>query len=229
MGLFRTAIVFTGWSSLGAAIIFVTSTRRSKIYPVGTDDYIFNTTQYARLNANNAPYSHDICVRKVPLGTIKPELLEKEGRLVEAFSQGVWGGSGYAIQRRYLERKYRGPATASQLWDKKDLKSSNYDVGTLITDHFEVVSKTPESIIVRCGDSPRVQEPRASDGLFEMTAVIHKDKGVAEFGLKSVFFNSTPENKSVTPPMSSTIQWLHQLYDKVLMETAIRHVTAWRI
>lgn len=64
-------------------------------------------------------------------------------------------------------------------------------MGTKITDHFEVVAKSPESIIVRCGDSPRNKDVRESDGLFEMQAEIKKDEGVAEFGLKSVFYVST--------------------------------------
>jgi len=33
-------------------------------------------------------------VRKIPLNRIKPQLLEKEGKLVEAFCAGVWGGLG---------------------------------------------------------------------------------------------------------------------------------------
>ena len=35
-------------------------------------------------------------MRKVPLSKIKPQLLEKEkeGKLVEAFCAGVWGGYG---------------------------------------------------------------------------------------------------------------------------------------
>ena len=113
-----------------------------------------------------------------------------------------------------------------QLWDRKVLASSTYEPGTKITDHFEVVAKTPHSIIVRCGDSPRNQEPRASDGLFEMSTEVKQDDGVVEFGLKSLFYNSlngheTPDNA----PMPAYAQWLHQLYDKVLMESAVRGLT----
>lgn len=103
-------------------------------------------------------------------------------------------------------------------------------MGTKITDHFEVVSKTPTSIIVRCGDSPRVQEVRASDGLFEMIADIKADDGVVQFGLKSVFYNGLgpqPDGKvdQGRGPMGPWIQWLHQQYDKILMETAILNCT----
>lgn len=225
MGILRKTVGVVGWGSLAGALTLVGFTYKNRILPVDKDDYIFNHTQYARLNPNNSPLTHDICLRKVPLRSIKPELLEKEGKLAEAFCAGVWSGIGYAYQRRFLEKKYRGPDTAAQLWEKKDLQTSTYNVGTVITDHFEVVSKSSESIIVRCGDSPRVKEAREADGLFEMTAIVKKEEGVAEFGLKSVFFNSASGYKSTTPPMPWHIQWLHQWYDKLLMESAIRNVT----
>ncbi|QIW96902.1 hypothetical protein AMS68_002420 [Peltaster fructicola] len=225
MGVLRRAVGLAGYGSLAGVVALVGLTYQCKIRPVDSNDYIYNHTQYARLNPNNSPATHDVCLRKVPLRDIKPELLEKEGKLVEAFCAGVWSGVGYAYQRRYLEKKYRGPETASQLWERKELQQSTYNIGTQITDHFEVVSKSSESIIVRCGDSPRVKDTRDSDGLFEMTVSIDRKKHVAEFGLKSVFFNSLSGYKSVDPPMPWHIQWLHQWYDKILMESAIRNVT----
>ena len=170
---------------MGGAIAYTVWTRNSKILAVPADDYIFNTTLFARYNPNNNPVSQDICVRTVPIDKIRPELLA-EGKLVESFCAGVWSGWGYAYQRRFLEKKYRGSDTADQLWDNQELKSSNYEIGQRITDHFEVVSKNANSIIVRCGDSPRKMEVRDSDGLFEILADIKQDEGVAEFGLKSV-------------------------------------------
>jgi hypothetical protein len=95
-------------------------------------------------------------------------------------------------------------------------------VGTLITDHFEVVSKTPESIVVRCGDSPRIRDVRDSDGLFEMSAVVKRDQGVVEFGLKSVFYKGL--GLAAAPPMPSHIEFLHQLYTRLLLQSAISHV-----
>jgi hypothetical protein len=87
------------------------------------------------------------------------------------------------------------------------------------------VSKTPESIMVRCGASPRERDVRESDGLFEMTAVVKEDEGVAEFGLKSVFYNGLKGHEGQAGPMPGHVQWLHQQYDKVLMESAVRNVT----
>jgi hypothetical protein len=130
--------------------------------------------------------------------------------------------SGYAFQRAYLERKYRGPATAHQFWTRSELKASKYEVGTQITDHFEVVEHTPEKITVRCGDSPLKRDVRPSDGLFEMGATINKAEGVAEFTLKSAFFQGL--GKADSEPMPAPIVWLHKQYTKLLMETAIRNV-----
>ena len=109
------------------------------------------------------------------------------------------------------------------MWDTKALLESDYPVGTQITDHFEVLTKTPESIIVRCGDSPRKMEVRPSDGLFEMRAEILKDEGVAEFQLKSVFYQGL--GKATGKPMPFHIEFLHRQYTKLWMETAISNVT----
>lgn len=161
----------------------------------------------------------------MPLSKIKPSLLEKaeEGKLVEAFCAGVWGGLGYAYQRSYLEKKYRNSTTTShQLWDRKQLLEDTYEVGTQITDHFEVVDKDAEKIVVRCGDSPLKRGVRESDGLFEMGVEVKKEEGVAEFRLKSVFFKGL--GKADAPPMPAHIEFAHRLYTKLWMETALRNV-----
>jgi hypothetical protein len=76
-------------------------TRNSKFVPISSDDAIFSSTAYIRNNPNKNPQTKDLCVRKVPLSKIKPHLLEKEGegKLVEAFCAGVWGGIGQYILR----------------------------------------------------------------------------------------------------------------------------------
>ena len=100
MGIFRTAIGVTGWTSLGSAIGYTIWTRHSKVLPVPSTDYIYNNTLYARYNPNLNPVTHDICIRRVPTDRIKPELLEKEGKLVEAFCAGIW--SGWGMLRRIV-------------------------------------------------------------------------------------------------------------------------------
>jgi len=120
-----------------------------------------------------------------------------------------------------LENKYRGDVgrTGHQLWDKKELHESRYEVGTQITDHFEVVKKDAGKIVVRAGDSPLVRGVRASDGLFEMSVRIDRERGEAVFGLKSVLFQGL--GKADGPPMPPHIEFLHRVYTKLWMETAV--------
>ena len=94
MGIIRTTLAFTGWTGFGATAGYVLWTRQNRIVDVPPSDYLLNTTLYARYNPNNSPITQDLCLRRVPLSKIKPELLEKEGKLAEAFCAGVWSGWG---------------------------------------------------------------------------------------------------------------------------------------
>jgi hypothetical protein len=86
-----TTLLLGGAGSAGA---FTFWTRNSKFVPLSPDDAIFSSLAYRTNNPNRNPETKDLCVRKVSLGEIKPQLLEKEGKLVEAFCAGVWGGIG---------------------------------------------------------------------------------------------------------------------------------------
>ncbi|KAJ6614667.1 hypothetical protein B0H10DRAFT_2165042 [Mycena sp. CBHHK59/15] len=210
----RLAAKFLAFSLVGGAAgvgTFVYITRKSRFVPFAlAADAIFTSAHFKKFNPNqNVPGLHDLCVRRVPLDKIKPELLKEEGKLVENFCAGVWSGFGYSIQRRYLERKYRSPETAGQLWDKPELAASMYPLGTQITDHFEVISHTPTTIAVRCGDSPRNGGVRASDGVFEMSVEVKEAEGVADEPGKGI------------PPM---IAMAHRWYTKLWMESALRNV-----
>lgn len=94
MGIVRKVVGLTGWTGLGATGAYLFWTRKCKITDVPASDYIYNTTLYARHNPYNAPVTHDNCLRRVPLEKIKPELLQQEGKLVEAFCAGIWSGLG---------------------------------------------------------------------------------------------------------------------------------------
>jgi hypothetical protein len=126
------------------------------------------------------------------------------------------------VQRKYLAWKYRGPDTATQLWDKSQLAQSNYDKGTTLLDHFEVVEKTPTAITVRCGDSPRNQGLRPSDGLFTISATVDKVRGEVELGLKSTLFSSEGKVTGTKGPMPPHIEELHQWYARLWSETGAR-------
>ncbi|KAL1996143.1 hypothetical protein VTN49DRAFT_466 [Thermomyces lanuginosus] len=223
MGLIGRFIKLSAYGGTAVVGSFFIWTRNCKIDPLPPSDYLWNCPAHRAQNPNGNATVNDILVRKVPLTQIHPRLLEKKGKLIEAFCAGVWGGIGFAFQRAYLARKYQGPQTAHQLWSTDELRRSTYEVGTEMTDHFKVVEKTDDRIIVRCGDSPLKTGLRESDGLFEMSVAVKKEEGVAEFYLKSLFFNGLSGSKE-EKCMPYWIEWLHQQYAKLLMESAIQNV-----
>ncbi|KAI2790617.1 hypothetical protein POX_d06138 [Penicillium oxalicum] len=219
MGLISRVLKVSAAGTAASIGVFFGATRNDKFVPMDTTDSIFSSPFFKKFNPENNPSLHDLCVRRVPLEKINPSLLEKKGKLVEAFCAGIWGGMGYIPQRAILANKYQGPETAHQLWERKELLSNSYEVGTQMTDHFEIVDKTDEKILVRCGASPREQGVRPSDGLFEIGAVIDEEKEEAEFTLKSCFFQGL--GKAESAPAGPMMVWLHQQYTKLWMETAI--------
>ncbi|KAI5798840.1 hypothetical protein EDC01DRAFT_649469 [Geopyxis carbonaria] len=224
MGILKALVRTTTLGVGTVAASFGALTLGSTFVPISPlTDELFKTSYYAKYNPNNNPTLHDVCVKKVPLSKIKPELLEKKGSLVEVFCAGVWGGAGYHIQRLYLANKYKGPTTSHQLWNLQDLKNSSYEVGTQITDHFEVIDKTPDRIVVRCGDSPLKKEVRPSDGLFAMGVAINNEEAVAEFSLKSVFYQGLGKSNGTDPPMPAWMAFLHRQYARIWIEFAVRN------
>ena len=59
-----------------------------------------------------------------------------------------------------------------------------------------------------------------------MSADVNKEEGCVEFGMKSIFYNALEEapidGNTAAGPLGPWAQWLHQQYEKVLMETAIK-------
>lgn len=226
----------TSWFLQGSAVSILTTigwfsvwTKHSKFIDLSpATDTTFQSAFYRRYNPSSNPTTHDLCVRKIPLFKLKPELVEDAAKggtkLVEGFCAGVWGSFGYTIQRLYLANKYKNnTTTAHQLWSKEQLLASTYDEGTEITDHFAVLSKTPSTILVRCGDSPLNKDVRPSDGLFEISATVDP-AGFAEFRLKSVFYQGLGVSETGKPPMEGFILWAHRQYTKLWMESAVRNV-----
>lgn len=74
-------------------------TKHCKFEPMDpATDSTFHSTFYRRFNPNQNPAFYDVCVRRIPLTKLDPELAkdaEQGGsKLVERFAQGVWGGWG---------------------------------------------------------------------------------------------------------------------------------------
>ncbi|KAA8894824.1 hypothetical protein FN846DRAFT_894714 [Sphaerosporella brunnea] len=219
MGLIKFLFNTSVFAAAGSATAFTLLTRKSvfaAVPPVSDD--AFKAAHLDTFNPNRNPAVHDRCVRRVRLDKIRPDLLESEGGLVTQFCRGIWGGKGYEAQRRILSRYHESEKTAHQLWSPEALANSNYEVGTQITDHFEVIQKTPERIVMRCGDSPMKRGVRETDGLFDMEARVLKDEGVVEFALESYFFQGLGKAEGIT---SKWMDMLHRVYTKMWMETAI--------
>ncbi len=94
MGLISKALKTTVVGGAAAAGAFAFWTRNCQVVPLPTSDPIFSSPALRKYNPNSNPAVRDLCIRKVPLSKIKPELLEKDGKLVEAFIAGIWGGPG---------------------------------------------------------------------------------------------------------------------------------------
>lgn len=64
-------------------------------------DPIFQSAFYKKYNPSANPTTHDLCIRKIPIFKLKPELLEdaEHGgtKMVEAFCAGVWGSFGMLV------------------------------------------------------------------------------------------------------------------------------------
>jgi len=89
--------------TLAASIIafpaaFIGLTRQSRFVPFVLEaDPISKSPFYKKYNPETNPSTYDLCIRRVPLTQIKPELLSsggKDGALTEKFCAGVWGGLG---------------------------------------------------------------------------------------------------------------------------------------
>ncbi|KAI8931473.1 hypothetical protein NX059_011141 [Plenodomus lindquistii] len=207
-------------------------TRSTKFVPYDTSSPDLQTPTFRAHNpASNPPVAIDHAIKEIPYGKLPQKywVTGKDGRisvdqaqLTTDFCRGVWGGLAYRVQRRYLERKYRAlPGREDHLWDVKELEGSKYEVGTKITDHFEVVEHGTDKVIVRCGDSPLNQDPRPSDGLFSMEVSTDDAAQKATFHLKSVFVNTTPEGKDAQP-LPWNFMAAHRWYTKLWMESATR-------
>lgn len=133
--------------------------------------------------------------------------------------------TGYRPQRRVLAQKYQA-VTPNHLWTPNQLSTSNYEPGTRVTDHFEVVEKTPNSVTMRCGDSPeRNPGPRESDGIFVIYAEVDRSRDEVELGLKSCFYNSEAKQDGILGPMPKYMELIHQFYARMWMVSASRWVT----
>ncbi|KAF2454621.1 hypothetical protein BDY21DRAFT_387427 [Lineolata rhizophorae] len=219
MGKFRSLVRLATASTVAGAIGWKVYTKDTHFIDFSTSSPEFATAFYRAHNPapGNKPLLLDHAVKRVPLSKLRTSDTDE---LTREFSANIWGGPGFALQRKYHEKRGRHlEGRQDMLWEKGDLAKSDYRQGTKIADYFEVVQRTPEKVTVRWGDSPLVTGPRPSDGLFSVE--VSRDDKFATFHLKSIFFNSTPEGaEGGQLPFWYTP--LHREYTKLWMETSVR-------
>jgi hypothetical protein len=93
MSRFIKRTIYTGIATGTAFAAYVGGTT-SVIWPLPIDDPLWSSGVYARHNPHGNPSTQDVCIKRVPLSKIRPELLEKEGDLALEFCRGVWSGWG---------------------------------------------------------------------------------------------------------------------------------------
>jgi hypothetical protein len=134
--------------------------------------------------------------------------------------------------------------TPSELWTRQSILKSNFAPSTIMMNHFLVLAHTPDTILLRCGDSPLTNphQPRESDGLFALSALPNYEKGYVEFRLTSIFYDGTrqltDDEKQIVRegkgqelrPVKGFMEWAHREYAKGMMESGCSKVrmSKWR-
>ncbi|PTB66164.1 hypothetical protein BBK36DRAFT_1119379 [Trichoderma citrinoviride] len=200
-------------------------TRNCSFEPFGPEtDPLFKHPILQEVNPRNNPSTHDCCLRRVPFERLRPELLEDAKRggsaLVEEFARGMWGGFGYAVQRRVMGLLTRGPEKHASLWSPEELRQSKYEPGTIVTNYFLVLDKTPTTITLRGCPAPTPIRPHAMDNLSALTAELDEGRKEAEFRLKALAFDGVT-TRPREDPFGGFPGVLHRLYARVLVETAV--------
>lgn len=95
------SILFQGTilTTLTSAAAFTIWTKHSQFEPIdASTDPTVNSSLYKKYNPNRNPALTDVCVRRIALVKIDPDLVSDArlggSKLVDRFTQGVWGGFG---------------------------------------------------------------------------------------------------------------------------------------
>lgn len=79
-----------GTSTAGAYL----AAKNPIISPLPASDSLWQSKLYRMHNPSGNPATQDVCVRRIPLSKIRPELITKEGDLALEFCRGLWSGWG---------------------------------------------------------------------------------------------------------------------------------------
>ena len=94
MGFIGKILKLTTIGGTATVGTFFWATRNDVYVPLSPSDPIFHSASFKKLNPSKNPTTHDLYVRKVPLSQLNSVLLEKKGKLAEAFCAGIWSRWG---------------------------------------------------------------------------------------------------------------------------------------
>ncbi|OTB10907.1 hypothetical protein K445DRAFT_370711 [Daldinia sp. EC12] len=214
-----TALVVVGG---GGAYLTMTTNLTSTI---PADDQIWKTKSYVQLNRHHNPTIQDYSWKRLPLSKIRPDIRDDEEAIATEFCRGVWAGYAYVPQRVLTTLSLRNIKTKDQLFDRKQLATAKYELGTRFSDQFEVVERTSNSVTVRAGGSPLEPGPREFDGMLILSAKVDKGAGMVEVGIKTAFFNSTAPVRDGKKPSPYVVELLHRFYARALVDSGARRLT----
>ncbi|KAI1139107.1 hypothetical protein F5Y05DRAFT_339036 [Hypoxylon sp. FL0543] len=223
MGVIRKTLG-TAVAVVGGGAAYLTATTNLKT-PLPADDELWATKSFKRFNRYHNPALQDYCWKTLPLSQVRPELRDSEEALAIEFCRGAFAGYAYTPQRLLMKLANKGPKTENQLFDRDQLASSEYKLGTRFSDHFEVIERTRNSIMVRAGGSPLEPGPRELDGLFIIGAKVDKEAGTVEVGLKTAFFNSEEPIPDGKKPAPFVAELLHRFYARAMVDSGARRLT----
>jgi hypothetical protein len=92
MGIIRKTI-FTGLLGTSTACAYLAA-KNPVISPLSPSDPIWSSRLYKSHNPNRNPATQDVCIKRIPVSKIRPELLQSNGALALEFCRGVWSGYG---------------------------------------------------------------------------------------------------------------------------------------
>lgn len=92
MGLIKKTFV-VGMAGSAAGLAYLGATNKI-ITPIPASDPLWTSSIYAKHNPSRNPATQDVCVKRIPLSKIRPELIDKPESLVLEYCRGVWSGLG---------------------------------------------------------------------------------------------------------------------------------------
>lgn len=92
MGIISKAVYssFLGTTGLAAYL----AAKNPVISPLAAADPVWSSRLFKKHNPAGNPATQDVCIKRIPIGKIRPELLENKGALALEYCRGVWSSPG---------------------------------------------------------------------------------------------------------------------------------------